>query len=143
MTYCNVTIKANTQSLDTDDMETLICMIGSDNVTITECADYVLPSFVLSKDVDDILQYITNVEEYGNPYEVYCDYHSTIIDSDVYESVYRSSHTNKRSIAEDYLECLELDLPTIISTNLDYDGIVDDLDYLILQGSIELHLFAE
>lgn len=143
MTYCDITIKAGTHNLDTDDIETLSNILGTDNISITDCDDYELPQFVLSADVDDILQYITNVEKHGNSYELYCDYHSTIIDANNYESNYRGTFINNRSIAMEYIENLDLELPDIISNNLDYDGIVNDLDYLVIQGSKDLYVFYE
>ena len=140
MTYFDITIKTADLSLDDDDIQTIINIIGQDNIKITDCDDYTLPDFVMNQDIESILEYISNIDDLGVAYELYCEDHHTICDKSDFESSFIGEYDNHYSIVEEYLS--QHDIPSPIINCIDYKQLVDELEYTVLESYRKFYVFS-
>lgn len=135
----NINIKSTELELDTDDLESLVSIIGEDNITITDHSDYDIPDFIMTCDIEDIIEYITNCDEDG--YEVYCNHHEMFMSLSEYESARVGTFSGKNEILDDYLE--QYGLPQSILNCIDYDKLLDDLEYTVIYDAGVYYAFVK
>jgi hypothetical protein len=141
MTYFDITIRTAGINIDSDDLTTLINIIGDENIDILGCDDYELPDFIMKSDVDDIIQYIENCENLGTGYALYCENHHTYLDANIYETDFMGEHSSYDEIVQYYLDSFEL--PSPILNSIDSEKLASELGYTILESGNMYYVFSE
>jgi hypothetical protein len=137
----NIQIKRLDIYIDTDDLENLISIIGDDNIKIIDCDEHDIPDFILGLDIDDIIQYLNNVEEFGGSYAAYCENNHILVDISTYQNYYIGDFSTHYAIVEEYL--YSHSIPTAILNSIDYQKLCVELGYTLLDSSFGYYVFSE
>ena len=113
-----------TATIDIDELESTLDAIDYHSLKI-ESEDVT----IYGDSIDEKVNYLKLCDTIGGTYSYYCTHHKQYYTEAEYNDNYIGTYSSIGEYAREYIQCtVDLDsLPSIITDNIDYDGIAEDL----------------
>lgn len=129
-----------TITVDVDDIESTLDRLDHDDIEI-ECDDVVT---VYGNDLQEQIDFLVLCDKIGQCYSEFCEYHSQYFSESDYYDAYIGTYNNIQEYAEEYYHSYLTSLPSILSDNIDWTAVADDMqsDLVVIQLNREIAIFS-
>ena len=132
-----------TATIDIDELESTLDYIDYDEDSLELECDHV--DTIYGNTIAEKIEYLELCDSIGETYEKYCDYHEQYYSETEYNDNYIGTYRNITKYAIEYTQgSINLDsLPDIITNNIDYTGIAEDLtsDLTVIDLGCEVAIY--